>query len=233
MTINGHVIKPGADLRGVDLQGADLRGANLQDVNLQGANLRGANLRGAFRYTNLRGADLRGVDLQGADLRGANLQDVDLRGANLQDVDLQYANLRDADLGDADLRGANLTGTSLDSNAPIPYPSRKELIDKGFETVGEWVIGYRTKTSVYQREKGCITFIPGKKYHPKNYAPYVRGCIAKEDCQPGLFFYSTPDKLKTKYPQMEYVKVKTLRRYIVVAETKVRTLSYLHCIENL
>ena len=52
MKINGHEIKPYADLSGVDLRGVDLYGANLRGVDLYGANLSHADLRDA----NLRHA---------------------------------------------------------------------------------------------------------------------------------------------------------------------------------
>ena len=84
MIINGHDIKPFANLRG-----ADLRGANLCDANL------------------------RGADLYGANLRGADLCDADLCCADLCDADLCYANLSGTDLRGANLNGANLRGASL------------------------------------------------------------------------------------------------------------------------
>ncbi len=47
MQINGHIIAPGANLRGADLRGTYLCGANLRAVDLRGAYLCGANLRAA------------------------------------------------------------------------------------------------------------------------------------------------------------------------------------------
>lgn len=41
-TINGHEIKPYAQLHGANLSGADLRSANLSGANLSGADLSGA-----------------------------------------------------------------------------------------------------------------------------------------------------------------------------------------------
>jgi hypothetical protein len=64
MIIDGHEIKPYANLRGADLSGADLYGAYLTKANLSRANLSGANLsRANLREANLYGADLRGAIL--------------------------------------------------------------------------------------------------------------------------------------------------------------------------
>lgn len=64
MKVNGHKIKPMANLYGANLcranlYGADLRGADLREADLYGANLCGANLYGA----NLNGADLHITNL--------------------------------------------------------------------------------------------------------------------------------------------------------------------------
>ena len=67
MIINGHEIRPHANLRGADLSGANLRGADLS-----GANLRWASLSGA----DLSEADLSGANLSGADLSGAIIDDI-------------------------------------------------------------------------------------------------------------------------------------------------------------
>jgi uncharacterized protein YjbI with pentapeptide repeats len=79
MIIDGHEIKPYANLNGADLSGADLRGADLIVANLIGADLTkadlsGADLSGAYlTRANLSGADLSGADLSGAYLYGAIL----------------------------------------------------------------------------------------------------------------------------------------------------------------
>ena len=112
MIINGHDIKPFANLRGANLSSADLYGAYLSGADLRGANLRGANLRGANLYgANLCSAYLCDANLCGADLRGANLCGADLSGANLCGADLRGAYLYDANLSGADLYGANLLCT--------------------------------------------------------------------------------------------------------------------------
>lgn len=77
MKINGHEIKPYANLSGVDLSGADLSYADLSDADL--------------RY-----ADLRGAILTGADLTRANLSAAILINANLSGVDLHDTNLYNA-----------------------------------------------------------------------------------------------------------------------------------------
>ena len=69
MKINGHIIKPKADLRGSNLRKTDLSGADLRRADLYKADLYKADLRGA----ELRGANLCGADLYKADLRGADL----------------------------------------------------------------------------------------------------------------------------------------------------------------
>ena len=78
MIINGHEIKPGADLRN-----ADLRCDNLSGLDLSGADLRHADLRGA----NLVWADLRKADLSGANLRDTYLSGADFTGANITGAD--------------------------------------------------------------------------------------------------------------------------------------------------
>ena len=45
MKINGHEIKPFANLKGANLKGANLKGAILEGANLEYANLEGANLK--------------------------------------------------------------------------------------------------------------------------------------------------------------------------------------------
>jgi hypothetical protein len=102
--VNGHEIKPKADLYGANLRSADLRYADLRGANLYGANLYGANLHGA---------SLRDADLHGANLCSANLSNADLYDANLRNADLRGANLRDANLHGASLHGANLHGANL------------------------------------------------------------------------------------------------------------------------
>ena len=47
LTVNGYVIKPGADLSNADLRGADLRGADLSGANLSG--ITATNLQGCPR----------------------------------------------------------------------------------------------------------------------------------------------------------------------------------------
>jgi hypothetical protein len=101
MEINGHEIKPGADLRNADLRGADLRGANLRNANLMGANLRNA-------------------DLTGANLENAILENAILRNANLSYANLRNAKLRGADLKCANLMGANLYGANLPHFQIVP-----------------------------------------------------------------------------------------------------------------
>ena len=105
MNINGHEIKPCANLRGADLTGADLYAANLRGADLTGADLYAANLRGA----NLRGANLYRADLAGASLYGADLREADLRRASL------YG----ADFTGADFTGAKLNWDSHDLIAEI------------------------------------------------------------------------------------------------------------------
>jgi uncharacterized protein YjbI with pentapeptide repeats len=100
--INGHEIKPCADLRGADLSNADLRGADLSDADLRGADLRGA----ALRCADLRGASLCNASLCNAKLRGADLLGADLRGASLCNADMRAANLRSANLHHANMSGA-------------------------------------------------------------------------------------------------------------------------------
>lgn len=81
-TVNGHEIKPNADLGWANLRGANLRGANLFGANLYGANLSGADLSGA----NLSGANLYGAYLRGANLTGCTLPTGDKWEEYLSDV---------------------------------------------------------------------------------------------------------------------------------------------------
>ena len=48
MKINGHEIKPFANLWGANLEGANLKGAILEGANLNGANLEGVNVTGTI-----------------------------------------------------------------------------------------------------------------------------------------------------------------------------------------
>lgn len=130
--VNGHEIKPEADLENADLAGADfsnydMTDARLKNANLEKANLSGSKLQGAyFSGANLKGADLSGIDaspemevwstgyvstnetrFSGADLTGAKAVDGNFRNAsfsfaNLSNVDFTGADLRDADFGAAD-----------------------------------------------------------------------------------------------------------------------------------
>ena len=71
MFVNGHLMKPGANLEGVDFTDADLRGVNLEGANLRFANLTDADLSGA----NLTSANLTAADLTGAKFVGTRLLD--------------------------------------------------------------------------------------------------------------------------------------------------------------
>lgn len=75
--VNGHLICPGADLRGADLRWADLRGCDLTKARLNDADLTGAKLGGVpctdadFRGARLFMADIsqaKGLDLTGAEI---------------------------------------------------------------------------------------------------------------------------------------------------------------------
>ena len=70
MKVNGHEIKPFANLEDAYLKDADLRGAKLEGADLKGANLEGANLKDA----NLKDADLYGANLEDADVTGTILE---------------------------------------------------------------------------------------------------------------------------------------------------------------
>jgi uncharacterized protein YjbI with pentapeptide repeats len=113
--VNGHEIKPRADLRGVffatetDLRGADLEGAKMANVFLSLSHLEGAILTDAYLDT----AFLESAHLEGAHLERANLYDARLKDANLSGAYLQKALLHNTDLSGANLTGANLEGASL------------------------------------------------------------------------------------------------------------------------
>ena len=67
--VNGHILRPGVQLRGVSFRDADLRWVDLRQADLRGADLTGAKLCGS----NLSGALLGGTILTGADLEDAIL----------------------------------------------------------------------------------------------------------------------------------------------------------------
>jgi hypothetical protein len=75
--VNGHDVKPGADLKGADLSGGDLHDCDLTGADLRGADCRGARFCGAI----LTGADLRNARMFEADLSG--VVGADLTGAEL------------------------------------------------------------------------------------------------------------------------------------------------------
>lgn len=100
MIINGHEIKPRADLKGANLKGANLVGADLSGADLEGANLWGANLWGAnLGGANLKDANLTSANLVGANLTGANLWGADMTGTILEkkedDKDLKIKELEE------------------------------------------------------------------------------------------------------------------------------------------
>jgi len=107
--VNGHMIKPAADLSNLDLKNADLSGAdlsraNLRQTNLSGANLTNANLNDSF----CESANLTDANLSGASLHNANLSKAKLSGANLSNADLTDSELANANLTDANLKGTTL-----------------------------------------------------------------------------------------------------------------------------
>ena len=161
--IDGHMIKPGANLKEAVLRRANLHGADLREVNLSGATLTGAdlgyahiskallgsvqldeaNLKGAFLVgSQLGGARLKKADLSHADLHGANLHNADLRGANLERAELQKADLRRAQLGDirdAFVTGAKVVngrGREIKLNDFSWHPSQRAKRDGRFD---EWI----------------------------------------------------------------------------------------------
>ena len=123
--VNGHMIKPGANLVKANLGGAKLAGENLNGAKLRGATLTGADLG----YANIRGADLRGADLGGAQLFGA-----DLRGAILDRADLRGAKLQGASFVQAKLQGANLPNIkdAFVSGATVVNGSGREIRLRNF-----------------------------------------------------------------------------------------------------
>jgi uncharacterized protein YjbI with pentapeptide repeats len=118
MTRRGHIIKPGAALRGALLIDVDLRGANFTGADLTCAVLRGARLAGAgFTRANLHNVDLRGADLAGADLTCANLKGTDLRGTDLAGAVLRRSWVFDARVTSEQLTWLSLTGQLSEAQA--------------------------------------------------------------------------------------------------------------------
>lgn len=125
--VRGHLIGPGADLRGAELRGAPLTNANLAGADLRHADLRDATLISA----DLTGASLKSARLGGATLTNATLKDAALCGVqsgSLTGADVVLpsgwslitgylvgpgADLNNADLSNADLTGMILTGADL------------------------------------------------------------------------------------------------------------------------
>ena len=218
----------GADLRGADLRGADLRDADLSDADLRGANLRDANLSDAnisssdLRGANLSGANLIGSDLRGVNLIGSDLRDADLRGANLSDAaDLRGSDLRGSDLRGANLRGANLIGadiigTCLDPTAPVPYPTRAECEEAGFEikshSDGDAAWGWRTKQSLCV---GNTTYTAG--WHMAPVFSVDRGT----KCHPGIYLGPSLAWME-HYPGIPLVRCWAWRHEMVHAGDKFR-----------
>ena len=102
--INGHQIKPRANLRDVDLRSENLSFADLRSANLTGAKLNNADLTGA---------KLNNANLSGVDLTNANLTDATLWGVNLTNANLTNATLFGTSLFGANLTNANLTATKM------------------------------------------------------------------------------------------------------------------------
>ena len=121
--VNGHVIKPGANLHGSylwkndKLVGADLRRANLSNSLIDEANLTRAKLNKAdisnasLKKSILVGADLSGADLTNTRARSANFSGADLSGADLQLTDLRGSDFHYAKLGD--IRDAFVSGAKV------------------------------------------------------------------------------------------------------------------------
>ena len=74
-TVNGYMIKSGANLRGAELSRADLTYADLIGAILTYADLTSADLR----YANQRGANLGRATLDGANFWNATLPDGSVR----------------------------------------------------------------------------------------------------------------------------------------------------------
>jgi hypothetical protein len=109
--VNGHKIKPRANLRDADLQSTNLSFADLSSANLTGAKLNNVDLTGA----RLNNADLTGVDLTNADLTDAILWGVNLTNANLTNTTLFGTSLFGANLTNANLTGTKITNTEFTS----------------------------------------------------------------------------------------------------------------------
>jgi len=116
LVINGHIIRPGAQLAEANLAGADLRKANLTKIDFTDAILNEAKFNGA----TLNGAQLVRAKLKGADFTGAkaNRPNVcflwaDMTGATLHNVDLSHASLSEATCIRANFNGAKLSSSYL------------------------------------------------------------------------------------------------------------------------
>lgn len=176
------LLRPWADLEAVYLRGADLAGADLRAAHLAGAYLAHADLAGAI----LAGCDLAGACLTGANLVGANLTAANLAGANLEG---------------ANLKGTNLEGSCLDPAAPVPPITDADILAAGLEITGEYVIGWRTRTSRYV---GVCEYIPGQTYEALVFS------VSSTSCHPGLYLAGR-EWLARMYPDAEIVHVRSRR----------------------
>ena len=151
MIVNGHEIKPGANLSyanlsNADLTNADLRCARLSYADLTNADLRCANFHRAdlsnarLSCANLSCADVSNARLCGADLHRARLTNAELRDTCLHKANLSWAKLDGTSLWYANLAGAILEGTCLD---PANTPNGRAEDFAPYEN--RLVIGYRSR----------------------------------------------------------------------------------------
>ncbi len=149
-TINGHVIKPNANLTGADLTGADLAGEDLTGANLVSADLTGANLSNVIltnadlRLANLSGVDMSTVTIGASTTTLSALQFVkkDLRGKSLQNVTISSLENSIID-STTNFAGADLTG--VDFSKVIFKDSsgaRQKALDAGWTDAELTAIGW-------------------------------------------------------------------------------------------
>jgi hypothetical protein len=149
-------------------------------------------------------ANLRNANLTYANLENANLYNANLRNANLYNANLTYANLFNANL-----ENANLYNTCLD-----PENELNNIIE-AFESIEDYVVGYRYKNSLYN---GNINYKINKVYT----CPWFS--TSNVECHPGLFFMPTIKSLKNwEDNDIPIIQVKVKKDLVHKAGSKYRT----------
>jgi uncharacterized protein YjbI with pentapeptide repeats len=179
---------------GVDVWASGILREENGQVSFQSANFRLADFSRAwldrvdFRFSDFQGADFSDAHLGFVDFRGANLSYALFNGARMDSADLRGANLRGADLRHTNLANIKidhktcLSETVLDPKAiPEKIPD-EALAREGMQVDGEFVIGWRTDSSLYMQGQSHVTYEEGRIYT----APIFSVCT-ETTCHPGIY----------------------------------------------